>query len=320
MEKGFDSSSVRDLSLQEVLSAIFEEISQLLKLVKKNWVLFVIGMIVSATIGWYSNKSPYYQTNYSFFMHSESLWMDSAVRNPKAFFVGDIHIPAANPLEKMSQIINSEKIIYNALLSKETIDGRNDLLVNHYIRLNLVNAPSFSTTNQMIPLSDSNYESISKTSQEVLNFIYPLLSDSVERIVDRESSIINVIVKNKNKDFAFAFVNAIFKSFVDFCKQESVSSTAKNLKIIKVQIDSLEKMKPVPVIISDLYRYRELLKFQMLVNPPTVTVVKKPAYPVSYITESKWKRPVYYTVIYFISLIFLLRMISLLKGIPKANN
>jgi uncharacterized protein involved in exopolysaccharide biosynthesis len=151
-------------------------------------------------------------------------------------------------LERVIELIGSDRIIGNAILTEAEVNGKKDLLVNHYIAmqeytkkwekdtvLNRVNYPIG------ILFKDLNFPQRKGIKIIIASLIgKDNISKLISKSFDKKSGVVTLSVSFKNEDFAIALTNAIYKEIIEFYSDQSLATTSNNLEVLTMKADSLK--------------------------------------------------------------------------------
>jgi uncharacterized protein involved in exopolysaccharide biosynthesis len=150
-------------------------------------------------------------------------------------------------LERVIELIGSDRIIGNAILKEAEVNGKKDLLVNHFINLqgyrrkweedtviNKVNYPIG------IFFSDLNF-----SQRKAIKIIIGSLvgKDNTSKLIaksfDKKSGVVTLAVGFKNEDFAIELTNAIYQEVIEFYSDQSLAATSNNVQVLTRKADSI---------------------------------------------------------------------------------
>jgi uncharacterized protein involved in exopolysaccharide biosynthesis len=152
-------------------------------------------------------------------------------------------------LERVIELIGSDRIIGNAILTEAEVNGKLDLLVNHYITLqgyrkawakdSLLRKVNFPVGVQFADLDFPQRKAIK-------NIIGSLISkDNSSKIIgksfDKKSGVVTLSVTYKNEDFSIVLTNAIYKEVIEFYSTQSLAATSNNVQVLNQKADSIRK-------------------------------------------------------------------------------
>jgi hypothetical protein len=152
-------------------------------------------------------------------------------------------------LERVIELIGSDRIIGNAILSEAEVNGKQDLLVNHYINLqgyrkawekdSVLNKVNYSNGVQFADLDFPQRKAIK-------NIIGSLISkDNSSKIIgksfDKKSGVVTLSVTYKNEDFSIVLTNSIYKEVIEFYSTQSLAATSNNVQVLNQKADSIRR-------------------------------------------------------------------------------
>jgi len=158
---------------------------------------------------------------------------------------------AGNSMERIIELAGSERIVGEALLNTAVVNGKADLLANHFIRLNKM-AETWEDDTVLIKgvkfTPASTFENLDYTQRKALKQLIVLVAGGKEgvgkpllsREFDKNSAIINFSVKYTNEDFAIALTQAVYTRLVIFYTQEALVGTSSNVAVLKTKVDSIK--------------------------------------------------------------------------------
>jgi uncharacterized protein involved in exopolysaccharide biosynthesis len=152
-------------------------------------------------------------------------------------------------LERVIELIGSDRIIGNAILTEAEVNGKQDLLVNHYIALQgyrkewendsvlkKVNYP------QGVQFSDLDFP-----QRKAIKLIIGSLigKDNSSKLIgksfDKKSGVVTLAVTYKNEDFSIVLTNAIYKEVIEFYSDQSLAATSNNVQVLNQKADSIRR-------------------------------------------------------------------------------
>jgi uncharacterized protein involved in exopolysaccharide biosynthesis len=154
---------------------------------------------------------------------------------------------AGSGLERVIELIGSDRIIGNAILKEGLVNGKKDLLVNHYIELqgykkkwekdNVINNVNYPNG---ILFGDLNF-----SQRKAIKIIIGSLigKDNISKLIgksfDKKSGVVTLAVIYKNEDFAIELTNAIYQEVIEFYSDQSLASTSNNVQVLTKKADSI---------------------------------------------------------------------------------
>lgn len=232
------------------LNDILTEIRLWVRLIKRNFKLFILIGIIGGGLGvlYATLHVPTYRANLRFMMRSDASGFASQLSSLNSL-LGTGTGPTGTPIDRIMELIGTERVVANALLSKATIDNKEDLLINHYLRLNkltekwqkdtLLSKVSFSDTDQ--------FGNFNFTQRKAFRIIYGAMvgknmtNGILGKSLEKKSAMITVSATHFNEDFSIFMANALYKELVNFYANEAVASTKRNVQILTMKADSIKQ-------------------------------------------------------------------------------
>jgi uncharacterized protein involved in exopolysaccharide biosynthesis len=218
----------------------------------KNIFKIVIAGIIGGAIGFtYAYLSvPLYNAQLKFVMRSDpSSGLSSGLAGLSSILgSGTGAGGTGSGLERVIELIGSDRIIGNAILKEAEVNGKKDLLINHYINLQkyrdkwekdtVLNRVKYP---RKIIFSDLNFP-----QRKAIKIIISSLigkdnqSKLIAKSFDKKSGVVSLSVQYKNEDFAIKLTNAIYKEVIDFYSDQSLAATSYNVQILTKKADSIK--------------------------------------------------------------------------------
>lgn len=238
-----------EISLRDILA----EMQLWLRLAKQNllWLLLMgtLGGAAGFTYAWFAK--PQYEAKLSFILKRNDLSGAAASLSGLSSLLGGGSNSAGNSLERIIQLAGSERIVGEALLSTAEVNGKTDLLANHFIRLNEMAEvwKEDSILNKGVQFkAENNFENLDYAQRKALKQITRIIAGNPENSgrallsceFDKNSAIIKLALSYPNEDFAITFTRALYASLVNFYTREAVASTSSNVTVLKQKVDSIK--------------------------------------------------------------------------------
>lgn len=144
--------------------------------------------------------------------------------------------------DNILQLYKSRRMIEQALLSKDTFNGKQQLLINRFIDFNelqgkWIKKVDLSKLNFNLPTSSFNRMQDSVVNQLVITINKNYLQVAK---VDKKLSIIKVEFQSKDEAFAKSFTNKIVSNVNQFYVETKTKKSAENLAVLQKQADSVK--------------------------------------------------------------------------------
>ena len=238
-----------EISLKDILA----EIKLWINLVKtKILFLFFLGLL-GGSVGFayaYFSK-PIYSAKLSFVIKRNDVGSVSGSLSGLSSLLGMGTNTAGSSIDRVIQLAGSQSTVGKALLKSALVDGKQDLLINHYIRLEELK-DSWEDDTVLSKLStfpiNSQYETLDYPHRKAIKQVIALIVGSEEysiegillREYDEKSAIINLTVEYVNEDFSIACTQAIYNELVQFYTLEALAGTSSNVNVLKNKVDSIK--------------------------------------------------------------------------------
>jgi hypothetical protein len=152
-------------------------------------------------------------------------------------------------LERVIELIGSDRIIGNAILKEAEVNGKNDLLVNHYINLqgykkqwekdSLLSKVQFPSGILFADLSFPQRKAIKMIIGSLIG------KDNTSKLIaksfDKKSGVVTLAVTYKNEDFAIQLTNSIYQEVIEFYSDQSLAATSNNVQVLTQKADSIRR-------------------------------------------------------------------------------
>jgi hypothetical protein len=208
-----------------------------LLLTAKTFLIYVlkriyIPILLSGLLGYYmytseAKKDRVYTGTLTFTLNQAAI---NVTENPLTQY-----FQQSNPsLDRINELLTSDKIIRQALFSDAVIGNQNTWLINHYSKI---------FDEGMVFNKDSvNPNRLSIKENEKVNQIIVKIRKKILSTFVSEGEIISVFSKSSSEEFSYRLVKSIFASLTDFYVESSTSKYKEGYKQMKRRVDSLESL------------------------------------------------------------------------------
>jgi len=237
-----ESNNKEEVSLRDLLLKLKEWYHYLLS----KWAIILIAAIIGGGLGsiYAYLKKPVYTAACRFVLEEGE---SSGALGPYAglaSMVGvDLGAGASGVFQgdNIIELYRSRKMICQALLSKDTFNNKEQLLIDRYIEFNKLRQSwqkneRIANINFSIPVRQYTLQHDSLISTFVEDIKKNYLSVGKP---DKKLSILEVEVKSEDEQFAKAFGEKIMSKVNDFYVQTKTKKSAENLAILQHQADSV---------------------------------------------------------------------------------
>lgn len=152
-------------------------------------------------------------------------------------------------LERVIELIGSDRIIGNAILTKAEVNGKQDLLVNHYIALQGYRKEweKDSVLKKVNYPNGIQFADLDFPQRKAIKMIIGSLigKDNTSKLIgksfDKKSGVVTLAVTYKNEDFSIALTNAIYNEVIEFYSDQSLAATSNNVQVLTQKADSIRR-------------------------------------------------------------------------------
>jgi uncharacterized protein involved in exopolysaccharide biosynthesis len=218
----------------------------------KNFFKILFAGIIGGAIGFaYAYlDTPKYNAQLKFVMRSDPNNLGSGLSSLSSLLgAGTSPSGTGSGLERVIELIGSDRIIGNAILTEAEVNGKNDLLVNHYINLqgyhkkwqkdSVLRNIRFP---ENIIFSDLNF-----AQRKAMRIIIGSLigKDNSNKLIgksfDKKSGVVTLEVTFKDEDFSIELTNAIYREVIEFYSDQSLAATSNNVQVLSRKADSIRR-------------------------------------------------------------------------------
>ncbi len=225
--------------------------------------------------------------------------------------------------DKLLEIIRSRNIVTKALLRKGTLNGKEDLMANHYIEV-------FQLREKIDKVEGMEGFKFTNNTPKNLSYIEDsLLTEFYEKITEKymvtskksKSGIISVQLRTLNAHYTKLFVQYLIEAVVDFYVSNKIETDVSMADMIQARLDSIQDALTVAenkyakwfdsnrhltktqgmieeirlkrdveilnIMYAEVVKNNEMAKFQLQVNTPIVQLIDVPTLPLKD-NETHW--------------------------------
>jgi uncharacterized protein involved in exopolysaccharide biosynthesis len=217
----------------------------------KNIFKILFAGIVGGVIGFvYASRSvPVYNAQLKFVMRSDpGSGLSSGLAGLSSILgSGTGAGGTGSGLERVIELIGSDRIIGNAILNEAEVNGKKDLLVNHYINFqgfrkqwekdSLLKSVQYPSGILFVDLDFPQRKAIKMIISSLIG------KDNTSRLIaksfDKKSGVVTLAVTYKNEDFSIQLTNSIYQEVIEFYSDQSLAATSNNVQILTKKADSI---------------------------------------------------------------------------------
>ncbi len=151
-------------------------------------------------------------------------------------------------LEKILELSKSRKIVQSALLQKCTVDGQEDMIANHIIRLYEYHKQWKKGDNEALYdfyFQNDSLDLLNATENSVLKSMYNRMLDGAGENVEftssvsKESGIMRFGLETRSSELSIAFIEALYDELSVYYIEKAVSKQKQTYDLVKSKKDSI---------------------------------------------------------------------------------
>lgn len=221
------------------------------KIIFNKIILLIFSSLIFGIIGIIYAKSfpPLYTANMKFMLKADANGGLSSSLSSLSSMLGGSNSSNGNPLERILELVGSERIVNNALFRKATINNSSNLLINHFMVLEkldekwkvdtILNKVKFDNSSRFDNLNFSQRKAIKKITN-LLTGRQDLSGGIISKNFNKKSGIVTISAQYKNETFAIELTNAIYNELIAFYIDQSIYTTNNNVQILLQKVDSIK--------------------------------------------------------------------------------
>jgi uncharacterized protein involved in exopolysaccharide biosynthesis len=150
-------------------------------------------------------------------------------------------------LDKTSEVINSQMVVEKVLLSTIEIDGKSDLVINHYYKIQdfqrewedekSLSTVRFSTADTVPDLYNSAQRKVYKL---ILTRFTNEKSSIIQHSFEKKTGVFSMSVNNKNEEFSIKVSSLMLDGIRRFIKSYTTESLNNNVTVLNKKVDSIK--------------------------------------------------------------------------------
>ncbi len=241
-----EQSKQQEASSDEIEIDLVAEFILIKNLIKKNFIWILLLGLLGAAGGYFYAKSqkPIYAAKYKFTVKLTDMSGGMGALSGIASLMGTGG--GADPFAKIIALAGAEQIVGKALFTPAQVNGKQDLLINHFIQLEKLNEGwhQDSVLHKISSFKPAVYEvkALSYAERKALFQIIGIVvgeESILQRDYDKKTGIISLQLNYWNEDFAIALSQAVYQELVNFHTFDSYDKISFNLRNVKNKLDSI---------------------------------------------------------------------------------
>lgn len=239
-----DSSTEDELSLKDIVKKIQSGKKLFIKHFKRIAVFSVLGGLLG--LGYAFLSKPSYTAKISFVMRSDATSAAaSGLAGLSSLLGSGTSAASTSPLDRIIELIGSDQIVGKALLVEGSVEGKRDLMINHFIRIaNLTKSWRKDTTLATVKFNiGDEYNKLNFAQRKAIKVISVMLSGPkgmLSKSFDKKTGIMQMSVVYSHEELSIQLNKAIYNELVHFYTNESIAPLASKVAILQTKVDSIQ--------------------------------------------------------------------------------
>lgn len=213
---------------------------------KKIMLVGLLGGMIGFAYAYFSQ--PIYTAKLTFVMRADAgVSAASGLAGLSSLLGGGTSAASVSPLDRIVELIGSDRIVGEALLTETIIGGKKDLLINHIIRIKRFNESSDwkedSVLSKVIYSSPIDYDELTKAQRKAIIIVSNYIVGKkgvLTKGFEKKSGVISIFVSDTNEELAIMLSKQVYDQLVKFYTNESVASISSKVSILKAKVDSIQ--------------------------------------------------------------------------------
>lgn len=215
----------------------------------KRWFLWGWSALASIlVILWLYFRKPIYPAKLTCVFKEDSQSSLMAGLSGLSSILGSGTSPSSlSPLDRVIDLGQSEQIQTKTLLQEVRIDGRLDLMINHFLRLH-----RYKTKWQKIDygpdtilrdaryFANTNYQNLTPSQRRGIQIVRKDLEDALSISFNKKSGVIFLEYKDKNQELASAFCQHLYQQLVVFYTYQATATLKMRVETLQSKVDSIQ--------------------------------------------------------------------------------
>lgn len=250
MKENKEAPETDEISLVELLAKLLKEKQLWVSLIKKHILILLLLAAVGGSLGFYYayRAKQTYTAKLNFVVVGESAGSMSASLSNLSSLLGSGGSSTGGSIERIVELIVSDKIISKALFKTVSIHGKSDFIINHFIALEKLKIKWSKDTILANVVYNNPVDDIAELSfaqrkgfKQIQNILLPETGTGIiSKSFQKKSGVIELVANYTDESFAIELSNAIYEQLAEFYLQQSTYRTQKNVKVLTNKVDSIK--------------------------------------------------------------------------------
>lgn len=237
-----DKSSTREIPLRTVFLTIGDYLRNGLRF---WWVLLLVGIAYGAYSAYTARAEvAVFPARLTFVLNEESGAGGAGGILGRLGLGGGGGGGGASP-GKIIALAQSQQIMHNTLLDSVTIDGTNDRMANHMIRIYEL-ADKWELPEGKHALVNATIETMTEAEKNLLKQLHYFVNTGEEDILlvknDEETNIMTLLAKTPDQQMSLSLAYGVYENLSRFYTEESTGNSRATVERLQVKSDSVATM------------------------------------------------------------------------------
>jgi hypothetical protein len=236
-QDGGENKAAGESDGQQLFAAIVSISASLLNLFKKHLLVFSVIIMVGAGITIYKilTVKSTYNANILFMLRDDVTSGSSSVVDPLSAFMLSRETGQTINIDRLKEISLSQRVLVNVLFSKCVIRGKEDYLINHYLKIYYDYADSYY----------KNYRGLSGLNRNqfrVLSRVIASLKKDQVQITQNKSGAYVLMTKTIDEELSKVFCEIHYQNTSNFYIDKTTEKAQGNYVFLRNRLDSIRNM------------------------------------------------------------------------------
>jgi hypothetical protein len=233
-----------EISLKDIIKEILSWKDLFVKNFKKIFLVGLIGGLIGFAYAYFSK--PIYTAKLTFVMRADANSSAiSGLAGLSSLLGAGTSAASSSPLDRIVELLGSDRIVGEALLTEVSLAGKNDLLVNHFISAKKLNEKWTRDTllSKVQFFKGNNLDHLNLYQRSAVKVIANQIAGQkgmLSKSFDKKSGVMNIFVEDENEHLSILIAKTVYDILVKFYTNEAVSSIASKVDILQQKVDSIQ--------------------------------------------------------------------------------
>jgi uncharacterized protein involved in exopolysaccharide biosynthesis len=233
-----------EISLKDIIKEIRSWKDLFVRNFKKILLFGLIGGLIGFTYAYFSK--PIYTAKLTFVMRADANSSAiSGLAGLSSLLGAGTSAASSSPLDRIIELLGSDRIVGEALLTEVSIAGRNDLLVNHIISAKKLKEKWTKDTilSKAHFSKGDNFDQLNIYQRSAVKIIANQIAGPkgiLAKSFDKKSGVINIVVTDENEHLSIVIAKTVYDVLVKYYTNEAVYSISSKVNILQQKVDSIQ--------------------------------------------------------------------------------